>query len=58
MAIKVGGNTVIDTSKNCTLQRVSIGSYATGSLPSGVEGDVVYDSTEQKLKVYNGSAWV
>lgn len=58
MAIKVSGTTVIDDSRNGDLRRVSIGSYATGSLPSGVEGDVVYDSTEQKLKVYNGSAWV
>ena len=36
-------------------QRVFVGSYATENLPSAVEGDVVYDSTEQKLKVYDGS---
>ena len=58
MAIKVNGTTVIDDSRNAELRRVFVGSYATGNLPSGAEGDVVYDSTEQKLKVYNGSAWV
>tara|TARA_R100000027_G_C2196258_1_gene78502 strand:- start:314 stop:490 length:177 start_codon:yes stop_codon:yes gene_type:complete len=58
MAIKISGTTVIDDSRNADLRRVFVGSYATGSLPSAVEGDVVYDSTEKKLKVYNGSAWV
>lgn len=58
MALKVGGTVVIDDNRNSNFQRVEPGSYATASLPSAVEGDMVYDSTTKKLKVYDGSVWI
>ena len=32
--------------------------YATSSLPTGVEGELVYDTTVDKVKVKTASAWV
>jgi len=32
-------------------------SYATGSLPTGVEGGITYDTTTNELKYYNGADW-
>lgn len=58
MALKVGGTVVIDDNRNCNLQRVEPGAFATASLPSAVAGDMVYDSTKKKLKVYDGSVWI
>lgn len=37
---------------------LSLPAYATGSLPSGVAGQLAYDSTLNLFKFYNGSAWV
>jgi len=34
-----------------------IPSYASGSEPTGVTGGLIYDSTNNKLKFYNGSSW-
>lgn len=48
----------MDDNRGGTFTKVQLGVYATGSLPSGAEGDMVYDSTAEKLKVYDGSAWV
>jgi hypothetical protein len=31
--------------------------YATGSEPTAVEGQIIFDSTTKKLKLYNGTAW-
>tara|TARA_R100000005_G_C4992613_1_gene199792 strand:- start:1956 stop:2132 length:177 start_codon:yes stop_codon:yes gene_type:complete len=58
MAIKIGGNTVIDDNRKFIGQKIRLTAYATENLPSAVEGDVAYDSTAKKLKVYDGSAWV
>ena len=33
-------------------------SYATGSLPAGLEGEIVYDTTTETLKVKTSAAWV
>ena len=58
MAIDVGGTTVVDDNRGCILTKTQLGIYATASLPSGAEGDIVYDSDQQKIKIYDGSAWV
>ena len=58
MAIEVGGTAVVDDNRGGTFTKVQLGVYATGSLPSGAEGDMVYDSDAAKIKVYDGSAWV
>ena len=58
MAIKVSGNVVIDNNRKFIGQKIQLTAYATESLPSAIEGDVAYDSTDKKLKVYDGSAWV
>ena len=55
MAIKVAGTTVIDDNRKFVAQRIRLTAYATENLPSAVEGDVTYDSTAKKLKVYDGS---
>ena len=57
MAIKIGGNTVIDDSRRGYFLKLNAGSYATSSLPAASQGDFIYDSTEQTIKVYTGSAW-
>ena len=37
---------------------LTLASYATGSLPGSANtGDVVFDTTENTVKVYNGSSW-
>lgn len=57
MAIKISNNTVIDDSRNASFLKVNPGTYATASLPTAVEGDFVWDTTDQTVKVYTGSAW-
>ena len=57
MAIQISGNTVIDDSRRGIFLKINAGSYATSSLPTASQGDFVYDSTEQAIKVYTGSAW-
>ena len=56
------GNTVIAGTlgvtgiiTNTTVQTLAL--IATGSLPAGPEGSIAYDSTLNKVVVYNGSAW-
>ena len=56
MAIKISGTTVIDDSRRGIFQKLNPGLYST--LPSASEGDFVYDSTENTIKVYNGSEWI
>lgn len=36
---------------------VTVGSFATGSLPSGTNGMIAYDSTTNQLKAYVNGAW-
>jgi len=57
MAIKISNNTVIDDNRRGIFLKVNPGTYATGSLPTALEGDFVYDNDEQTIKVYTGSEW-
>lgn len=57
MAIKISNNTVIDDNRRGIFLKVNPGSYATASLPSAAQGDIVYDNEEQTIKVYTGSEW-
>ena len=57
MAIKIGSNTVIDNSRKATFTSLNPGVYS--SAPGGAStGDIIYNSTDQKVQVYNGSTWV
>ena len=59
MAIQISGTTVIDDSRKGIFNSMNPGVYATGSEPgSPSTGDVIYNSTDSVVKVYNGSAWV
>tara|TARA_R100000005_G_C4988729_1_gene196517 strand:+ start:1830 stop:2009 length:180 start_codon:yes stop_codon:yes gene_type:complete len=58
MAIKVSNTTVIDDNRKATFQTLKSGSYTTGNEPgSPSAGDFIWDSTEGKIKFYNGTAW-
>ena len=37
---------------------ITVPKYATGSLPTGVIGELAYDTTTNTLKVKTNSAWV
>ena len=59
MAIKVGGTTVINDSKKGIFETVNPGQYTTANRPSNpVEGDVIYDTDEKNIYVWNGVEWV
>ena len=59
MAIKVGGTTVINDSKKGIFETVNPGQYTTANRPSNpVEGDVIYDTDEKNIYVWNGTEWV
>ena len=59
MAIKVGGTTVINDSKKGIFETVNPGQYTTANRPSNpVEGDVIFDTDEKGLYVWNGTEWV
>lgn len=59
MAIKISGATVITNSRRGVFRSVNPGTYATASRPPGAsEGDVIYDSDEKAIYVYNGTEWV
>jgi len=55
MAIKINNTTVIDDSRRGIFQKVNPGLYSTP--PSASAGDIIYDSTENAIKVYTGSEW-
>lgn len=58
MALKISGDTVVDDTRRGTFQSVFPGQYATGAEPAtAVAGDILWDSTEKKLVVYNGTSW-
>jgi hypothetical protein len=40
------------------LEGAVVKNYPTASLPSGASGQIAYDSTVNKLKFFNGTAWV
>ena len=41
-----------------TTTGLHVPSYATGSLPTGVEGEIVYDTSTETLKVKTSAAWI
>ena len=43
---------------NATGTGVKFPSYTTASLPTGEVGLTVWDTTDSKLKIYNGADWV
>ena len=55
MAIQISGTTVIDDNRRGIFQKVQPGSYSTP--PSASAGDMIYDTTENTIKVYTGSEW-
>jgi len=59
MAIKINGATVITNSRRGVFRSVNPGTYPTASRPPGAsEGDVIYDTDEKNIYVYNGTEWV
>lgn len=59
MAIKINGATVITNSRRGVFRSVNPGTYPTASRPPGAsEGDVIYDSDEKNIFIYNGEEWV
>ncbi len=60
MAIQISGNNVVDNSRRGTFQKLNPGVYTTSQANSlsKSEGDVIYNSDEKVLQVWNGSAWV
>lgn len=59
MAIKIDGATVITNSRRGVFRSVNPGAYETSARPSGAaEGDVIYDSDEKNIYVWNGSEWL
>lgn len=60
MGFKIGGNTVIDNSRNGKFNIASIKSYTTeqlNSTPGTAVGQIVYNSDTQILSHWNGSTW-
>ena len=59
MSIKVNGATVITNSRRGVFRTVNPGSYTTADRPPGAsEGDVIYDTDEKTILVWNGTEWV
>ena len=59
MAIKINGATVITNERRGVFESVNPGSYTTASRPPGAsEGDVIYDTDEKNIYVFNGEEWV
>ena len=59
MSIKVGGTVVINDARKGTFETVNPGTYATADRPSSPEvGDVIYDTDEDALLVWDGTEWV
>jgi hypothetical protein len=59
MAIQISGTTVINDSRKGIFQSVNFGSYTTAGRPgSPSTGDIIYNSTDATMQVWNGSSWV
>ena len=59
MAIKINGATTITNSRRGVFRSVNPGSYTTASRPPGAsEGDVIYDSDEKNIFIWNGTEWI
>lgn len=57
MAIKISGNNVVDNNRRGIFQKVNPGSYNNSNRPSASTGDIIYNTDEQSLQVWNGSEW-
>ena len=58
MALKISDVTVVDNNRRGTFQSLFPGQYETGGEPaSPVAGDIIWDTTEGELRVYNGTSW-
>jgi len=59
MTIKINGATAITNSRRGVFRSVNPGSYTTANRPPGAsEGDVIYDSDEKNIFIWNGTEWV
>ena len=59
MSIKVGGTVVIDDARKGSFESVNPGTYTTVNRPSSPDiGDVIYDTDEESLLVWDGTEWV
>lgn len=59
MSIKISEVVVIDDTSKGIFNSLNVGVYASGSEPALPSiGDMIYNSTENLVKVYNGSSWV
>ena len=59
MAIKINGNEVVDNNRKGIFQSANVGAFSNPTRPgSAATGDIIYSTTDSKLQVWNGSAWV
>lgn len=59
MAIQISGTTVINDSRKGIFNSVNFGAYTTAGRPAAPStGDVIYNTTDAKMQVWNGSSWV
>ena len=59
MAIKIDGNEVISDNRKVSLASVNPGVYTSSNRPSNpAEGDIIFNSEEGVLQVFNGTDWV
>jgi len=59
MAIQVSSTTVINNSRKALFTSMNPGSYTTATRPTTglAAGDIIYNSTDGKLQVWDGSSW-
>ena len=57
MAIKISSNTVIDNNRRGIFLKANPGTYSNSNRPSASTGDIIYNTDEQSLQVWNGSEW-
>ncbi len=59
MTIKINGITAITNGRRGIFRTVNPGAYTTANRPPGAgEGDVIYDTDEKNIFVWNGTEWV
>lgn len=59
MSIKINGTDVVDNNRKGIFQSANVGAFANPARPgSAATGDLIYSTTDSKLQVWNGSAWV
>ena len=57
MSFRIGSNVVINNDRYGKFKKLNPGTYATSDLPSAAKGDFVYDTTENRIKFWDGSSW-